>query len=121
MKNIDSILSKTYFLIRYLGFKWLLFRLYYYFANKLSILENKMPKLNWIQINSHPAKLDCLNFIQPQRFIIDKSNEERILDEAKNIIRGKMVLFSFHSKNVGFPPNWHKNQMTGEITLKNLH
>ena len=80
-----------------------------------------MPKLNWIQINSHPAKLDCLNFIQPQRFIIDKSNEERILDEAKNIIRGKMVLFSFHSKNVGFPPNWHKNQMTGEITLKNLH
>lgn len=122
---------KDYFnIVRFLGLRWLAFRGWYALANKINFFEKKLPVKSWNEINDWPEELAALSFI-PQKFgcftdeyftKIDEPDDCFLLiQEAEEIMAGKFLLFSFHKKDLGFYPDWHKNHFTGESLPNDIH
>ncbi len=108
VKRITVALS----LVRYLGAWWVIFRFWYSIRRRAGFLERAMPRFEW-----PPIKL----IHRPRIFKIPLNIGDRCIGEAENIAAGKFIIFSAHCVDVGIPPDWHRNQMTGKQVEGTTH
>lgn len=101
-----------YRLLRYLGPGWVLFRLRYALRRKWGLLARATPLTGWPEAEYRPL---------PRIFKVPASIGSGCLEESEGIASGVFRLFSFHRLAVGSPPNWHRNQMSGELGDATAH
>ncbi|NCB39942.1 MAG: alginate lyase family protein [Erysipelotrichia bacterium] len=124
-------IKTLFYLLKHLGPGWLVYRCYYAIAHKLGLFERRMPSASWQTISDHQERIAALAFMPDK---IDKSAQSRLKDwdndsasshnvteEAEAVLRGEFLLFSYHHKQLGFPPDWHQNAMSGAVYDRNLH
>lgn len=123
-------LKTALLMIKHLGARWLAYRFYYALVQRTGLLEKWMPPQNWSEISDFAENSKALAFI-PAEFSDDQAkmleqydeaaHQNKIIEEADAVLNGEFCLFSFHKKQLGFPPDWHKNAMTGERCDKSVH
>jgi hypothetical protein len=99
-------------LLRYIGLGWVLYRLRYALRRKWGLLARATPLSGWPESEFRP-------FLGI--FKAPESIGSGCLEESDEIASGVYRLFSFHKLAVGFPPNWHRNQMSGEQADASAH
>ncbi len=99
-------------MLRHLGLGWVLFRLRYTLWRKWGLLAKATPTTEWPKVRYSP---------HPRIFKVPESIGIGCLEESEEIASGIFRLFSFHRIAVGFPPNWHQNQMSGEQADASAH
>ncbi len=92
-------------LLRHLGPGWALFRLRYAVRRRAGWLEKAAPTGGWPQVR--PAR-------RPRIFPAPAGIGGGCLEEARDLAAGTFRLFSFHRVAAGIPPDWHRNQLSGE-------
>jgi len=104
-------------LLRHLGPAWLLHRVGYAARRKLGFLRRATPVVAWETLPAPPLNLQSRIVAgrQPVRW------GAACADEAAGILGGKFRLFSHRWIEAGFPPDWHRNQMTGEPAPADRH
>ncbi len=124
-------IKNFFYLLKYLGPRWLIYRCYYAIAHKLRLFERRLPAGSWPGIPVHSELSPALTFI-PSGFDSALANKLNSLDkdsnysrsvivEAEAVLRGEFLLFSHHRKQLGFPPAWHKNAMSGAVYEQSGH
>lgn len=58
---------------------------------------------------------------QPLLAAFDQDHPDDILSEARLITQGRFRFYSGFSKEIGFPPDWHRNAITGERAPEDVH
>jgi len=123
-------IKDLFYLLKYLGPRWLAYRCYYSLAHRLNRFACRMPSGSWQDIADFPESSTALSFI-PHEINPQAQNElkawdlasasHNAIEEAQAVLNGEFLLFSYHRKQLGFPPSWHQNAMSGAIYGKNLH
>lgn len=112
MNKIQSAIA----VVRHLGPEWVSFRVRYALRCKMGLLVKRTPTAAWRDIAVQPATRAGLPlFVHPVTPGIGA------IAEADEILAGRFRLFSFHRVEAGFPPQWHRNPLTGEQTPANKH
>lgn len=131
--------KQAFYFIKYLGCRWLLFRVLYHLKIVTGFLAFKMPRKNWRSIlamefisrsdlhhlgtyliyrqQASPNfffNFDALTSYSSIFSKIDPQGIENLLAIADNIGKGIFRFFSHTNYYLGFPPNWHRNIITGE-------
>jgi hypothetical protein len=88
------------------------FRLKYAICRRAGLFERTTPTGSW------PRKASETH---SKIFVVPENIGSRCVDEANDISKGIFRLFSFHRVNAGFPPNWHRNQISGEYAESDAH
>ncbi len=99
-------------LLRHLGPGWVLFRLRYALSRRWGLLARATPLTGWPEVKCGPL---------PRIFKVPEDIGSGCLKEAAEIDGGVFRLFSFHRLRVGFPPDWHRNQISGEQADASAH
>ncbi|MFO7889761.1 MAG: alginate lyase family protein [bacterium] len=123
-------LHHFFLIIRYFGFSWLLFRVWYWFQIRTGIIKARTPIQSWADIDleqflknrdlQNPENYYAYRIKEaPVFFIPDKpaKNSEKIfkswdsascdpVKKADTIANGIFTYFSFHQYNCGLPPDW---------------
>lgn len=94
-------------LVRHMGPRWMLYRAGHAFRRRSGLLRRASPVAEWEQT---PAPVLNLRFRAPTPAIL-ASWGNACVDEAEAILRGHFRLFSDKMVVVGFPPDWHRNQL----------
>lgn len=119
-----SGLKSRFYLIKYLGVRWILFRMVhvlkyrsYYFLLKARAAEN------WDALVGHHNLINFSNFFcQENSFLFNNYLScEKNIAIADGILNGYFPFFSTQKLFLGRFPDWHKNYRTGEISPKNIH
>lgn len=97
--------------LRYLGPRWLGFRLRRTIALKTGIAQLRTPIVTFAE--SVAAGAPRLFTLRPQ-FASTSADQARLLDEANAILQGRFLFFGVHSLQLGVPPNWHRNPLSGQ-------
>ena len=113
------------------GTRWLLFRLSYALHRRTGYIRLQMPKYQWSDrplaawlksnIPSTPREYRDWRRNHSPRFFFnalnlpgDQSwNSQTVVEEANRILSGQLKYFSHTFHQVGFPPNWHSDPVTG--------
>ena len=124
------------------GSRWLWFRLAYALRKRTGYIRVQMPQYSWKDrpletwlkqdIPSTPEaytqwrKQNSPQFFRPERSRSDSGgivearvpsdlpwNPQAAVDEAEYILSGKLKYFSHTYYQIGFPPEWHKDPVTG--------
>jgi hypothetical protein len=128
---MENKIKTGLYILKYLGPRWLLYRLYYAFVQKSGLLARRMPVKSWNNICDYQENRSALSFIpadftKKQLELLQNFDEQSnegfdVIIEADAVLNGEFRLFSFHKKKLGMPPDWHKNAMTGEVCDNKLH
>ncbi len=110
--NILNGIVTGWRLLVHLGPVWMLFRLRYALKRKWGMLVCATPLTGWPEADFRPL---------PGIFKVPESIGSGCLEESEEIASGVFRLFSFHRLDVGLPPNWHRNQMSGEQADDSAH
>jgi hypothetical protein len=94
---------------RHLGPGWLLYRAGYALRRKSGFLRRAAPAVAWDQV---PAP--ALRLSPPSRAARPAASGAACAADAEAILRGEFRLFSDRIVSAGLPPDWHRNQLTGE-------
>lgn len=138
-------LSKSYYLVRYFGVRWILYRIFYIVQNKSGWLSRKAPAQSWDDIEIERA-IGEAGLIEEQtyfryrqdnapKFFFDPRDQsryreifssgngfsDRCVGEADRILKGEFLFFGHQWRSLGFPPDWHKNAFTDELAPKDVH
>ncbi len=91
------------------------FRLRYAARRRAGGLRRAAPLVRWEDL---PAPQLALAAPAP---IGSDAIDERVLEEAEDVLRGRFRLFSHRGVDVGSPPDWRRNQLTGEQVPGDRH
>lgn len=97
--------------IRYLGPRWFARRALYAARRRLGGLERSMPRRAWSDV---PASIVALQSPPRVRSLAKPA-------EADYIASGRFRFFSDRLVEVGLPPQWHRNHVTGETVPADAH
>ena len=123
-------------LYRELGPRWTIFRLAYVFRLRTGIIRLQMPMGEWDNApraakspqgersasadeapsQEHPAgRVERAFFPLVSRPDLSKTtwNSQTAIREADRLLNGEIKYFSHQFIQTGFPPNWHKDHVTG--------
>jgi len=95
-------IKKLFQLIKYLGFPWLLFRVYYFFKKKSRFLIWQMPCSSW---DSNKEKFSDWQENKANFFFNSLDNsfpKKEMLQKADDILNGYFYYFSCHNYMVYF-------------------
>lgn len=92
-------------LVRTLGPGWAIFRVRYAARRRFGLLARATPLTEWPRVPALP---------RTQVFVAPRQVGPGCLKTAAEISAGTFRLFSFHTVAAGFPPDWHRNQISGE-------
>lgn len=125
---------------RFQGPSWLFYRLRYAFQMRIGLLQRRMPTFEWHErpliswlkadIPGNPAAYRRWRQQFGGRFFFDVLPDlssytswdiQQVLEEANDILVGRWRYFEHTVYDVGFPPDWHLNPMTGQQIPANLH
>src|SRR6266536_482421 len=121
------------------GSRWLLFRVAYALRKRTGYIRLQMPQYQWADLplktwlkrnvpampqaylewrkqNSPRFFFHSLNKVNAGRVAEGVSrpwNPQTAVDEAEHILSGELKYFSHTDYQVGFPPDWHKDPVTG--------
>ncbi len=137
----------AYHLWRHLGFKWLIYRLYYGLQQRLGYFRRKFPVEAW---QNHPLQglLTDPTIADPQKYFKWKqknlakfffepgleenrpglfaqwdtdTGSDNPVDVSAALAQGSFRFFGHHFLPAGFPPDWQRNHFTGERAVSDLH
>ena len=137
-------------LYRELGFRWSAFRVSYAFRLRTGLIRLQMSPYQWTDrplgtwlkenIPSAPESFAQWRKNNSPRFFFDTYRAERsdsedeaqfpkevpwnkqtALDEAERILSGETKYFAHEFHKTGFPPNWHKDPVSGIEMPANKH
>ncbi len=138
-------LKTIFYLLRFFGIRWLLFRLTYALKLRLGYFKRVLPCSSW---NDHPLKCfltnvnlaDAKAYYQyrqtsaPKFFFSHQDRKDFIpffqaFEKGANppvaisdkLNKGIFRYFSKHEFQIGFPPDWFFNPLTQEHAPSNLH
>ncbi len=138
-------LSKLFYLYKYFGFRWLVYRAWYRTQRKLKLLKLKTPPGNWedyvleeiltSKSPTGPGKYYEYRRAEAPNFFFSPDDRKEYgdllrnwdkadntpLEQSDKLIDGIFSFFHIKNIKVGFPPNWHKNHITGEIAPSDVH
>lgn len=97
--------------VRHLGAGWLARRAVYAARRRLGGLERAMPRRAWHEVNASELVLEMMP--------ADRGPGRPV--DASGIGRGEFTLFSHQRVDVGGPPDWHRNQLTGQTLPADVH
>ena len=94
-----------------------------------------MPAMSWAQFTSlHQPLLPEVSQsgLENGKFFFDSLGvkslrndlsqfSDQVIGEANSVMAGRYKLYSHHLVDAGLPPDWSRNQLTGEITPRYLH
>jgi hypothetical protein len=123
---------------RYLGAKWLFFRLSYAIQLRTGWLEKRMPAFEW---KDRPLQYWLKEVIPSEakeylawrgknrgKFFFDRLpslppsfGQSEIIEKANAILAGKWTYFSHTRYELSCPPNWHFNPQTGKPLVAEAH
>jgi hypothetical protein len=143
---VDSFIRLTYYLTKYFGISWLLYRLWYMVKNRAGITTRIHPVRRWDRIdvrmpkahfqpayeNSDDQSRDLTygHFFFDAKRVRSYSNVLQKLDgqkevspvnDWKDLKKGTFTYFSKVKVNAGVPPDWHNNYLSGIKAIGNLH
>ncbi|MBA4135869.1 MAG: hypothetical protein C0518_00975 [Opitutus sp.] len=101
-------------LVRHLGIGWALFRFSYAMRRRLGGLRRLTPLRTWSELPSPTWRSGPPEATRPA----DVGNSTAQADE---ILRGRFRLFSHRAVDAGFPPDWNRNQLSGETAPADRH
>jgi len=114
-------IKKLFQLIKYLGFPWLLFRVYYFFKKKSRFLIWQMPCSSW---DSNKEKFSDWQENKANFFFNSLDNsfpKKEMLQKADDILNGYFYYFSSQKIYLGQLPDWHFNFIDNSRAPKNKH
>ncbi len=102
-------------LYRELGPRWTLFRLAYALRLRTGIIRLQMPQSSWDSYRAYVGARSSRPDLQipkelPPNIPWDK---QTAITEANRILSGEIKYFSHDFIQTGFPPNWHKDPISG--------
>lgn len=110
-------------LYRELGPRWTLFRLAYAFRLRMGLLHLQMPIGRWDDYKKHVGagrRPELAEGSSRPDLQIPKElppappwNPQNAIDEADRLLNGEFQYFSRQFVQTGFPPNWHKDPVSG--------
>jgi Heparinase II/III N-terminus/Heparinase II/III-like protein len=104
--------------LRYLGPRWVSFRLRYAWRLRSGALERRSPLQSWAEI---PAASHRLLLAKISQWPAAERWGDGCVHDAAEIARGTFVLFFHHRAPLGFPPDWRRNSFTGQVAPDGLH
>jgi hypothetical protein len=110
-------------ILRTLGWRWVLFRVWYFFFRRSGLLARRTPLLPWSAFpdafaeNSVEPKLSSA-LLPPE---VSAAERETALAEGNAIIAGKFLLFSFHRRELGRFPQWNKSPLDASLAPAEQH
>ena len=128
-------------MLKHLGFKWVGLRFIYACQKRLKWLVLTTPRKEWkqikirygIKITAHELKSlvhdrsfqDYHNLVHSYKSEVfgvnPKTPWESPIQEADDILNGTWKFYGHKKIKAGFPPDWHKNYITGERVVSNIH
>src|SRR5258706_11561768 len=109
-------------LYRELGPRWSAFRLAYAFRLRTGLIRLQMPQYQWTDRPLETwVKKDGVVGARSSRPIPILSelpanvpwNKQTAIEEADRILKGEIKYFAHEFVKTGFPPNWHKDPISG--------
>ena len=110
-----NFLRQVFWLLQYLGPGWILFRVGYALRRRSGALHRASAVVGWEAITAQGLKL------RPRSVAKDTRRGFACVPEADGVLRGEFRLFSHRVVAAGLPPNWHRNQITGDTAPANRH
>ena len=104
--------------LRYLGPRWVLFRLRYAWRLRSGALERQSPLQSWAEIPTVPCRLLLTKISQ---WPTTAGWGDGCVADAAAIAGGTFVLFFHHRAALGCRPDWHRNSFTGQVAAKGVH
>jgi hypothetical protein len=138
-------MGKIVYLLRFLGFKWLFRRLRYLFRLRSGIMRREIPATEWSNkmlgdFLSEPQIAEENTYLSYRRtcaptFFFSPSDCFRFrayfpgwdrdgkspLAETRQISEGMFRFFGNTVAQLGFPPDWHNNSLTGQKVPAEQH
>jgi len=107
-------------LYRELGPRWMLFRFAYAFRLRTGLLRLQMPMGEWEDYKDHVSeesagRADAAFFRSVSRPVPGNVpwNPQAAIAEADRVLNGEIKFFAHQFVKTGFPPNWHKDAVSG--------
>ncbi len=104
-------------LYRGLGFRWSAFRLAYAFRLRTGLIRLQFPMGEWDDyqkhigaVAKHPRTILSIPTELPETI---PWNKQAAIEEANRLLNGELKYFSHEYHQVCFPPNWHKDPISG--------
>ncbi len=99
-------LRQYWALLTHMGPGWIAYRAGYALWRKTGLLKRATPTVAWEELpvpglTLHTRKVES-----------SAAWGEACVEEAEAVLRGEFRLFSHRTVRAGFPPDWHRNQMT---------
>jgi asparagine synthase (glutamine-hydrolysing) len=131
-RNLQSLLWSH-------GVRWLAFRLGYAARKRTGLLRARMPAYEWRDrpletwlredVPARPEAYARWRRKNSPKFFLDNSTlpdgvpwDPRLaLDEAERILSGEIKYFAHRFIRTGFPPDWHKDPVSGIVLDRNKH
>jgi Heparinase II/III-like protein/Heparinase II/III N-terminus len=110
-----SLLTKAWYLTKHLGVGWLGFRLRYAVRRRTGALRRRSPCVGWEELPCPDE--DKIGCFQRRPGEIGVGCEP----EAVAVLLGRFRVFSGPEVAAGFPPEWTRNQLTGEKAPASAH
>ncbi|MBS3822177.1 MAG: hypothetical protein KGY81_10490, partial [Phycisphaerae bacterium] len=132
-------------IVRTLGVRWTAFRVKYALRQRLGMIRRSLPVGTWEdytlpRIVSDPTLVDADSYAahrsqQSGRFFF-KATDRQVLSpmlcdlddnsdwparRLEQIASGKLRYFSGQAYDIGWPPRWHTNAMTGQVAPADVH
>ena len=127
-------------LYRQLGLRWLAFRFAYAFRIRTGLVRLQMPLYQWAdrplktwlkeKVPSQPVDYGTWRKKNSPKFFFEHINQlpdnvpwnpQLAVDEAERILSGELKYFTHEFQKIGFPPDWHKDPVTGVNLDSNKH
>ena len=108
-------LAQAWWMTTHLGPGWVCFRVRYALRRRAGFLRRRTPLRTWEQVMA--PKLESLGWVPPAPQAIGPD----AVQEAEEVLQGTFRLFSWQRVAAGFPPDWRRNQLTGEQVPGDRH
>jgi hypothetical protein len=112
---------------RYMGARWVAYRLKYEVQKRSGHLARKAPTAHWRDIPLQIENEQALGFIPRstatwrERLQAFDSETLNVTRQADDILAGRFTLFGHLQADLGFPPDWNKNILTDQQVSAQAH